>query len=266
MAGCVTSCSSDEVITNDMHYWSGPCWMGSSRGLGCIKRYQPYMFIGARRYDIGQAAGEHGVVTPRLPFLSQECRALAAPRPFLSIQEDPHLADAVRPAYELYRKGRNIAAIAHRWKTNLPVNVQEYMLEFLLERLCDIKPGQAPKSIVEAIRVELKSADPARQLRAARLACWWRPVAVAAELQGLIGSDNVAVRRAAAKALGRIGRMDLSLKHLGHPDPVVRLAVVEAMQLHGTPEAFELLSQNASDPDRWVREAKFQTLQVNPEE
>ncbi|OPX24701.1 MAG: hypothetical protein B1H04_01590 [Planctomycetales bacterium 4484_123] len=169
IAGCVTSCSSDEVITNDMHYWSGPCWMGSSRGLGCIKRYQPCMFIGTRRYDIGQAAGEHGVVTPKLPFLSQECRALAAPRPLLSIQEDPHLADAVRPAYELYRKGRNIAAIAHKWKTNLPVNVQEYVLELLLERLCGVRPGQAPKAVVAEIGAGLESARPSsRHYRSTR--------------------------------------------------------------------------------------------------
>jgi len=36
------------------------------------------------------------------------------------------------------------------------------------------------------------------------------------------------------------------------------------MQIHGTEEAFDALVKDDQDEDRWVNEAKWQTLQVNP--
>ena len=266
VAACVTSCSSDEVITDSMAYWGGPSWMGGSRGLGAVRRYQPYMFIGTRRYDLGVSHGESGVSAPTLPFLSQEYRALVAPRPFLSIQEDVHFMEAVLPVYELYGKADAVACITHKWKTNLPVNAQEFMLDFLLERMCGIQPGKPPEPIVKQILANLGSKDAARQAQAARLAGWWKCKQAVKELDGLLGSKDAAVRRAAAKALGRAGAVKQLLKHLKHADPVVRLAAVESLQLHGDQDAFHALARGPADKDRWVGEATFQTLEINPEE
>ena len=53
---------------------------------------------------------------------------------------------------------------------------------------------------------------------------------------------------------------------ISDPDPVVRITVVEAMQLHGDEAAFEALAEHQEDKDRWAREAKFQTMQIHPDE
>ena len=266
VAACVTSCSSDEVITNDMHYWPGPVWVGRSRGLGCIQRYQPRLFTGARTFEFGAIEGEHGLTNPKLPFLSQEYRAAVAPRPFLSIQENAQFMDSIRPVYALLGKPDAVRVIAHRWKTNIPVVVQEYVVDFLLAELAGVRAGKAPAEVVEAIQAGLKSETPAARLRACRLASWWRPPSAAASLDALVGSKELPVRRAAAEALGRIGDMKRLVTHLTDADPVVRLAVVEAMHSHADTDAWEALAENESDPDKWVREAKFQTMQINPEE
>ena len=266
VAACVTSSSSDEVITNDMHYWAGPVWVGRSRGLGCIQRYQPRQFTGTRTFNFGEIAGEHGLTNPRLPFLSQELRAAVAPRPFLSVQEDRQFMDSLRPVYAVLGKPDSVQAITHRWKTNVPVIAQEYVVDFLLAELAGIRAGEAPAKVIAEIVTGLKSGSPADQLRACRLAAWWKPPQASASLAALIGSKDVAVRRAAAKALGRVGDMKRLLGHLTHADPVVRLAVVEAMHAHADTEAWEALLENESDADKWVREAKFQTMQINPEE
>ena len=42
--------------------------------------------------------------------------------------------------------------------------------------------------------------------------------------------------------------------------------VVESLQLHGDQDDFDALAKHSADKDRWVREAKFQTMEVNPEE
>jgi HEAT repeat protein len=83
-------------------------------------------------------------------------------------------------------------------------------------------------------------------------------------LAGLVHHDDLVLRRAAAKALQRIGAMEEMAPHLRHRDPTVRLAAVEMMQLHGTEDAFDALVKDDQDEDRWVNEAKWQTLQVNP--
>ena len=271
VAAVITSCSSDEVISNNMAYWGGPSWMGGSRGLGCIQRYERYMFVGTRKYELGESLGERGVAVPTLPFLSQEVRAMAAPRPFLSIMEDSTFTDSIRPAYDLYGdKAGEVTAIAHRWKTNLPVVAQEYMADFLLRNVCGIDAASPEAAkIAPTILAGLKGEDPAGQLRAARLAVWWKCADkdVVAELEKLVKfSKDVAVARTAAHALGRAGAMKVLIQQIKHPDAGVRLAVVEAMQLHGGDDDFDVLRQNASDVDRWVREAKFQTNEINPKE
>jgi len=266
VAACVTSCSSDEVITNDMHYWPGPVWVGRSRGLGCIQRYQPRLFTGTRTFQFGAAEGEHGLTNPKLPFLSQEYRAAVAPRPFLSIQENARFMDAIRPVYALLGKPDAVRVITHRWSTNIPVVVQEYIVDFLQAKLAGVHPGKPPADVLGKIQAGLKSDKPAEQLGACRLAGWWQPGSVAAGVDALIGSKDVAVRRAAAKALGRIGDMKRLLPHLTDADPVVRIAVVEAMHTHADTDAWDALAEHESDPDKWAREAKFQTMQINPEE
>ena len=79
-------------------------------------------------------------------------------------------------------------------------------------------------------------------------------------------SSDPVVRRAAAKALVRAGADKPLVRHIRHADPVVRVGAVESLQAHGDPDDFDVLAENDSDKDRWVRKAKFQTLEVNPEE
>ncbi|KKL90700.1 hypothetical protein LCGC14_1902060 [marine sediment metagenome] len=266
VAACATSCSSERCMKPEMGYWGGPVWMGKpTAGLGCVQRYQSYMFVGARSYDMG-FSGEGHASHAKVPFLSQEFRGLIAPRPYLSIQEEPTLIDSLRPVYKLYGQADKVQIIAHKWSTNLPVNVQEYMVDFFLKGMRGVKAGAAPEATVKQILAGLKSSDPASQLRGCRLASWWKPAATAAELDRLVSSTDPAVRRAAAKALGRVGDMKRLIRHIKHTDPVVRIAVAESMHTHDDTDAWEALAENQSDKDKWVREAKFQAMQVNPEE
>jgi len=262
IAGCATSSSSDEVIQRTMPYWPGPVWMGRSRGLGCIQRYSPRMFVGARRYDLGATHGEGNREAAKVPFLSQEHRALMAPRPYLSMQENTQLLDSLRPVYALYDKPGPVQAITHKWKTNLSIVAQEYMMDFFLTNVCGITPGKAPEKVVKEILAGIKSSDAGKQLRAARLAGWWKPKLAAEGLDRLIGSKDPAVRAAAAKALGRVGDMKRLVKHIRHADPTVRLAVVEAMHVHGDEDVFEVLAEHETDKDKWVHEAKCQTMNL----
>lgn len=249
IGACVSSVSGNLVLPRSYHF---PPWTGRSSGLGCVARVQPMMMSGNRPID----------VRGTLPFLTQEMLALIAPRPYLGIQNNQELHECVRTVWNLYGKGRALEAIEHKWKENQPVNARDYTTDFFLRHLRDLRPGQCPAPVAERIVADLKSADAARRLRAMRLAAWWRCAPAKAELARHLTSKDPAQRRAAAKALERIGAMDELLVHLKHADPVIRLTVVEAMQLCGTKAAFDALAENESDADKWVRECKAQTIQV----
>jgi HEAT repeat protein len=130
--------------------------------------------------------------------------------------------------------------------------------------LCGINPGKAPAKTVQEILDGLRSNDPGRKTVAARLAAWWRCKEATTDLVGLLNHNDLALRRAAAKALQRIGAMKEMTPHIKHPDPIVRLMAIEMMQIVGTKDAFEALAKEPEDENRWVNEAKWQTLQVNP--
>jgi hypothetical protein len=249
IAACVSSVSGNAVLPRHYHF---PPWTGRSSGLGCVARVRPMMMSGNRPID----------VQGTLPFLTQEMLALIAPRPYLGIQNSQELHECVRTVWELYGKQRALEAIEHKWKENQPVNARDYTADFFLRHLRGLKPGKCPEATAKQILAELKSADAARRLRAMRLAAWWRCKPAKGELAKHVTASDSAHRRAAAKALERIGAMDELLKHLKHPDPIVRLTVVEAMQLCGTKEAFDALAENENDEDKWVRECKAQTIQV----
>lgn len=249
IAACVSSVSGNAVLPRSYHF---PPWTGRSSGLGCVARVRPMMMSGNRPID----------VRGTLPFLTQEMLALIAPRPYLGIQNSQELHECIRTVWKLYGKQRALEAIEHKWKENQPVNARDYTTDFFLRHLRGLNPGRCPDAAAKQILADLKSADAARRLRAMRLAAWWRCKPAKAELAKHISGRDPAHRRAAAKALERIGAMDELLKHLKHPDPIVRLTVVEAMQLHGTKEAFDALADNDSDKEKWVRECKAQTIQV----
>jgi hypothetical protein len=222
--------------------------------MGIATRTDPKMFYSAR-----------AVPTQPLPFLTQEMMAFPAPRPLLAINpEDPLLLEAVRPVWKLYGKGELVEAIQHKWGTNQPVNARDHTVDFFLRAMCGVEPGKAPPEAVREILDGLRAGKGDRRIASARLAGWWRCGQATADLAGLVRDDNPALRRAAAKALQRIGAMKEMTPHLLHTDPIVRLAAVEMMQVVGTKEAFDLLARNDQDEDRWVNEAKWQTLQVNP--
>jgi len=191
--------------------------------------------------------------------------AFAAPRPFLAINADhPDLFEAVRPVWELYGRGKLIEVIAHKWGTNEPVNAREYSVDFLLRTMCGIRPGKAPKETVRKIVDGLRSDKLDEKVLAARLAAWWRCKEATRDLVGFLNHKDLILRRASAKALQRIGAMKEMAPHIRHPDPMVRLAAIEMMQIVGTEDVFEALVKDDRDEDRWVNEAKWQTLQVNP--
>jgi hypothetical protein len=191
--------------------------------------------------------------------------AFVAPRPFLAINaERPELFEAVRPVWKLYGRDPFLELIAHKWGTNEPVNARDYTVDFLLRTLSGIHPGKAPQEAVKSILEGLRSDKLEARIVAARLAAWWRCKEATQDLAGLLSHEDVVLRRAAAKALQRIGAMKEMIPHLKHPDPIVRLAAVEMMQTAGTEEAFKALAKEDQDEDRWVNEAKWQTLQVNP--
>jgi len=255
LASFVASCTCHAIVSHySTAFWSPPFWARQGDNMGMATRTAPRMYYSAR-----------SVSTQPLPFLTQEMMAFVAPRPFLAINaERPDLFEAVRPVWDLYGKGRLLELIAHKWGTNEPVNARDFTVDFFLRTLCGIDPGKAPRDQVEAIRAGLASESVEKKTVAARLAAWWRCREAVGDLAGLLNDKDLVLRRAAAKALQRIGAMKEMAPHLKHPDPMVRLAVVEMMQIHGTEEAFDALVKDDQDEDRWVNEAKWQTLQVNP--
>jgi hypothetical protein len=235
-------------------FWHPPFWARQGDNMGIATRTAPKMYYSKRTVE-----------TNPLPFLTQEIMALAAPRPFLAVNPDhPELFEAVRPVWGLYGKSDLLEVITHKWGTNEPVNAREYTVDFLLRATCGIEPGKATKELAGKIVAELRSGERDRQLFAARRAGWWRCRQAAGPLAKLVTSDDMLLRRAAAVALRRIGAMEEMIPHLTHVDPMVRLAAVEMMQVFGTEKAFGKLEKDDTDPDRWVNEAKWQTLQVNP--
>jgi len=249
IAACVSSCSGNLSLPREYHF---PPWSGRSSGLGCVARVQPMMMSGNRPID----------VRGTLPFLTQEFLALIAPRPYLGIQNDQELHECIRTVWQLYDQAEALEAITHKWKENQPVNARDYMTDFFLTHMRGIQPGKAPEAVVKEILADLKSGDEAKGLRAIRLAAWWRCKPAKPELVKRLTDKDPAQRRAAAMALERIGAMKELLPHLTHSDPIVRLTVVEAMQLHGDKEAFDALAEHEDDKDKWVRECKAQTIQV----
>lgn len=235
-------------------FWSPPFWARQGDNMGIATRTDPKMFYSGRT-----------VATNPLPFLTQEMMALAAPRPLLAINADrPELFEAIRPVWKLYGKGQFVELNAHKWGTNEPVNARDYTVDFLLRTLCGIAPGKARPETAKAILDGLRSEKLEERREAARLAAWWRCKEATPVLAGLVNHEDVVLRRASARALARIGAMKEMIPHLHHPDPMVRLAAIEMMQLVGTEDAFRALAKEPRDDDRWVNEAKWQTLQVNP--
>ncbi len=249
IGACVSSCSGNLVLPREYHY---PPWTGRSSGLGCVARVQPMMMSGNRPIDVNGT----------LPFLTQEMLALIAPRGYLGIQNSQELHECVRSVWKLYGQERALEAIEHKWKENEPVNARDYVTDFYLRHLRGISPGKCPQEVGREILAGLKSGEAAKQLEAVRLAAWWRYEPAKAELVKHLAGKDVPLRRAAAKALERIGAMKELLPHLTHEDPIVRLTVVEAMQLSGGKAAFDALAEHESDKDKWVNECKAQTIQV----
>ncbi|HUT36259.1 MAG TPA: HEAT repeat domain-containing protein [Planctomycetota bacterium] len=255
LACFVASCTCHNIVGHySGAFWSPPFWARQGDNMGIASRTNPAMYYSRR-----------SVATNPLPFLTQEMMAFVAPRPFLVINANsPDLFEAVRPVWKLYGKGPLLELISHKWGTNQPVNARDHTVDFLLRTLCGIYPGKAPEATAKAILDALRSNDAGVSIPAARLAGWWRLKEATEPLLGFLDHKDVALRRAAAKALHRIGAMKEIIPHLKHPDPVVRLAAVEMMQVFGTEEAFRILAKDREDDDRWVNEAKWQTLQVNP--
>jgi hypothetical protein len=255
LACFVSSCTCHAVTRHySAAFWGPPFWARQGANLGIATRTNPRMYYSAR-----------SVSTQPLPFLTQEMMALAAPRPLLAINaEHPDLFEAVRPVWELYGRGKLVETIAHKWGTNEPVNAREYTVDFLLRTMCGIRPGRAPKETVKRIVGGLRSGKLEERILAARLAAWWRCEEATKDLVGFLDHKDLILRRASAKALQRIGAMKEMAPHIRHPDPMVRLAAVEMMQIVGTEDVFDALVKDDRDEDRWVNEAKWQTLQVNP--
>jgi len=255
LACFVASCTCHALVRPyESDFWSPPFWARQGDNMGIATRTAPTMFYSAR-----------SVSTQPLPFLTQEILAFVAPRPFLAINADsPEVFEAARPVWKLYGRGQFLELIAHKWGTNEPVNARDYTVDFFLRTLCGIQPGKAPEATVKAILGGLRSDKLDERIVAARLAAWWRCREATDALVGLLNHDDAVLRHAAAKALQRIGAMDAMAPCLKHPDPIVRLAAVEMMQLVGTEAAFRTLAKDDQDDDRWVNEAKWQTLQVNP--
>ncbi len=260
----VASCSS---FGPTRHYgaafWSPPFWASGRAGMACINRASPQMYFSRRRVNYRP-----------LPFLTQEMLALIAPRPLLGInpgmgpgvgaRASPAMNECIRPVWALYGRPWALELIDHRWKTNEPVNARDYTVDFYLRGMCGINPGKAPAGTVKKILADLRSKDPARQLRGCRVASWWRCRRAGAQAAKLVTSKDKALRRAAAKVLQRIGDVDELWKHADHPDGVVRMTVFEAVQLYGKRHMFLTLARDETDPHNWAAEAKWQTLQVNP--
>jgi len=264
IAAVVASCSS---FGPTKHYgaafWSPPFWAAGSSGFACISRSSPEMYFSRRRVNYRP-----------LPFLTQEMVALIAPRPLLQInpgmgpgvgaRASTALAECIRPVWALYDRGWALEVIDHRWKTNEPVNARDYTVDFYLRAMCGVAPGKCPEETTKRLLADLRGDSPARQLRACRLASWWRCRAAGPPAAGLIDVKDAALRRAAAKVLQRIGDMETLWQHAAHRDPIVRMIAFEAVQLYGTREMFLTMARNETDPNTWAAEAKWQTLQINP--
>jgi len=255
LACFVASCTCHELVPHyETDFWRPPFWAQQGDNMGIATRTEPKMYYSAR-----------SVSTHPLPFLTQEIMAFVAPRPFLVINaERPALFEAIRPVWQLHGKEPFLEMITHRWGTNEPVHARDYTVDFFLRTLCGIRPAHAPGETVKEILDALRSGEAGRQVVAARQAAWWRCKEATADLVGLLGHKDPALRRAAAKALQRVGAMREMTPHLKHPDPIVRLMAIEMMQIAGTRDAFEALAKDPEDEHRWVNEAKWQTLQVNP--
>ncbi len=250
----------------NQEYYDPPFWAdGKTMGgiIQCVERADPTMYQSRRRVNYAP-----------LPFLSQELMALIAPRPYLCInhgmgagrQETTATGarDCIWPVYKLYGRPKAMEMVEHRWGTNEPVNARDYTVDFYLRAMCGIHPGKVPEATVREILAGLRSGEKDRQVRSSWRAGWWKCREAADELAKLVSGQDVLRRRVAAKALQRIGDMDRLWEFVKHKDPMVRMCVIEAMQIHGTQETFEPLAQDETDPDKWVKEAKWQTLQVNP--
>jgi len=255
LACFVASCTCHGIVQPySAAFWGPPFWARQGDNMGMATRTNPTMYYSAR-----------SVRTQPLPFLTQEMMAFVAPRPFLVINADrPDFVEAVRPVWKLYGRGRFLELIAHKWGTNEPVNARDYTVDFFLRTLCGIHPGKAPEKRVKEILDGLRSDDLEEKIVAARLAAWWRCKEATRDLVGFLNHKHLVLRRASANALQRIGAMREMAPHIKHPDPMVRLAAIEMMQIHGTEDVFDALVEDDQDEDRWVNEAKWQTLQVNP--
>jgi hypothetical protein len=221
--------------------------------MGIATQTTPRMFYSGRR-----------VQTSPLPFLTQEVMALAAPRPVLAVNCDNTLFECIRPVWKLYGRDRFVEIIEHKWKKNQPVNARDYTVDFFLRTLVHIQPGSPSEEMTKGILERLRSEDVRKKTEGAYQANWWKCRQASDLLKSFLLHTDPVLRRVSARALQRIGAMKELVPHLNHSDPAVRLFVVEAMQMWGTEEAFEALVENDQDEDRWVNEAKWQSLQVNP--
>ena len=251
----VSSCTCHSVTVHySAAFWSPPFWARQGDNMGMATRTAPKMYYSAR-----------SVQTRPLPFLTQEMMAFVAPRPFLAVNPgNPTIFESIRPVWALYGKDKLVEVVLHKWGTNEPVNAREHTVDFYLRAMCGIYPGRAPKETVKRILDGLRSGKGEARIVAARTAAWWRCKEATKDLLGFLNHKDLVLRWAAAKALQRIGAMKEMAPHIKHPDPMVRLAAIEMMQTVGTEEAFEALVKDDQDDDRWVNEAKWQTLQVNP--
>ncbi len=248
-------------------FWGPPFWCNRGwQGMGgASSRAQPKMFI----------SGMNVSIRP-LPFLTQELMALAAPRPLMAMNHGIGYGgktannggiECVRPVWELYGKPVPIELAGHKLDTNLPANARNHITSFFLRAMAGVNPGHAGPEKVREILQGLKSPQPAARLRACRLAAWWECAQAKDQLLKLLTSKDLTLRRAAAKALERIGAVKELFAHIRHPDPVMRLAVVEAIYLHGADEkTWEAMLEYKEDVDKWVNEAKWQTMELNPYE
>jgi len=248
-------------------YYDPPFWAdGRSMGgiIQLVERASPAMYQSRTRVNYRP-----------LPFLTQELVALIAPRPYLGINHfmgagkggdvtSQALRNCVLPVWGLYGRPKGMELIEHRWGTNEPANAREFTVDFLLRAMCGIHPGKCPQETAKKILADLRAAEKAKRLLSARLAGWWKCKPATKDLAKLVTGQDVLLRRVAAKALQRIGDMEELFKHVKHKDPMVRLCVVEAISMHGTEDTYEVLAEDETDPDKWVKEAKWQTLQVNP--
>jgi hypothetical protein len=255
LACWVASCTCHGMVRHySAAFWSPPFWARQGQNMGIATRTAPKMYYSKR-----------SVSTNPLPFLTQEMMAFPAPKPFLAVNPDNvRIFQSIRPVWKLYGQEKALEVIKHKWGTNQPVNAREYTIDFFLRSMCGVNPGHAPKETAEKIVAGLKSAKLEDKIRAAWQASWWRCEEATDLLAGYINHKDLVLRHTAAKALARIGAMKVMAPHLTHEDPVVRLAVVEMMQVHGNEDVFDKLAKNDQDGDRWVNEAKWQTLQVNP--